>query len=116
MAQVLSINGTTIKRPTFFDIERYNLTKSGRVASGDMTMDLIAKKRKFLFRYDVISGKDLNTILNLIDGTDMFFTLSYIENDVTKTASCYAGHIPTRLFRTDGVWYWTRVNFDLIER
>lgn len=110
------INGTTIRTPTEFHIERYNLTKAGRVANGTMHMDLIAKKRKFLFRYTVISGTDMNTILSLIDGTNMFFTLSYVENGTTKTAVCYAGHIPTERFRTDGVWYWKNMDFDLIER
>lgn len=110
------INGTPFKTPSQFHIEKYNLTKAGRVATGDMKMDLVAKKRKFLFRYTVISGTDLNAILNLIDTDEMFFTLSYDENGTTKTAICYAGHIPARLFRTDGVWYWREVNFDLIEQ
>ncbi len=116
MTMEYTINSVAIKNPTDFRIERYNLTKSGRVASGLMVMDLLAKKRKFLFRYKAISGTELNNILNLIDGTDIFFTLSYWENNVLKHATCYAGHIPSHLFRRDGVWYWKDVNFDLIER
>ncbi len=116
MSTVFKLNGTTIKRPNHFRIERYNLTKAGRVASGLMIMDLIAKKRKFIFRYTTISSTDLNIILNVIDGDAMFFDVSYVENGVTKNASCYSGHIPTNLFRTGNVWYWTDVNFDLIER
>lgn len=112
----IKINDTQIKNPTEFTIERYNLTKAGRVASGLMVMDLIAKKRKFLLRYSVISGPELTSILNLIDGSSVFFTVEYQENGVTKTATCYAGHIPSDRFRTDGVWYWRNVNFDLIER
>ncbi len=116
MAQEITISGTTIPTPQEFHIERYNLTKAGRVATGDMKMDLIAKKRKFLLRYRVLSGTQLNNILTLIDGPGIvFFTVGYIENGVTKTAICYAGHIPSHLFRTDGKWYWRDVNFDLIE-
>lgn len=110
------INETVIKTPHDFDIERYNITKAGRVANGSMVMDLIAKKRKFLFRYKVISGTEMNKILSLIDTTAMFFVLTYEENGEEKTATCYAGHIPTKRFRTDGVWYWKDMNFDLIER
>ena len=110
------INGTEIKSPTEFHIERYNLTKAGRVANGTMVMDLIAKKSKFLFRYAVISGPEMQKILNLIDTSVMFFVLTYEENGVEKHATCYAGHIPTQRFRTDGVWYWKNMNFDLIER
>lgn len=99
-----------------FTIERYNLTKSGRLASGLMVMDLIAKKRKFLFRYPAITARDMNTILDLIDGTTMFFSLSYWENNVIKYATCYVGHIPSTIHRTGENWVWTDVDFDLIER
>lgn len=114
--QPYTINGTPIKKPTDFTIERYNLTDSGRLANGDMVMALIAKKRKFLLKYAALSGTDLNTILSLIDGTAMFFTFGYYENGVSKTATCYAGHIPSKVYRRDGIWVWKDVNFDLIER
>lgn len=102
--------------PKDFTIERYNLTKSGRLAAGNMVMDLISKKRKFLFRYPAITGKELNVILGLIDTNAMFFQVSYYENGVNKVATCYAGHVPSQTHRTDGNWVWKEVNFDLIER
>lgn len=116
MALDYRINNTPIKKPAEFTIERYNLTKSGRLASGLMAMDLIAKKRKFLFRYPGIGGRELDNILNLIDSNEMFFTLSYWENNVLKYATCYAGSIPSRVHIRDGRWVWKEVNFDLIER
>ena len=117
MAQELKINGTTIKTPNKFDYEAYNLTKSGRVASGEMTMDLVAKKRKFLLNYTVISGKNLAVILGLIDTSSMFFTLTYKDNDVSKSAVCYVGAIKKTQFRTDsGAWYYKDCQFDLIEK
>ncbi len=116
MAQLISISGVTIKTPHTFVIERYNITQAGRVADGTMTMDLIAKKRKFLFEYRVISGIDMKRILDIIDGTNMFMPVAYKESNVIKTAECYVGHIPSTIFRTDGPWYYTDVNFDLIEQ
>jgi len=120
MSVQLAINSTPIKRPDSFSIERYNLTKAGRVASGLMTLELVAKKRKFLLRYNQLTGTDLSTILSLIDTDEMFFTLSYTENGVTKTATCYAGHIPSDYLRggeaASPLWYWKDVNFDLIEQ
>lgn len=116
MADVLKLNTTTIKKPKSFRISKYNLTKSGRVASGKMVMDLIAKKRKFELSYDVISGTDWNTILNIIDSQTMFFTLTYTENNAEKTATVYVGEISADKFRTDGVWYWKNVTFNLIEQ
>lgn len=83
-----------------------------------MTMELIARKRKFFFTYESIDSPDMNTILNLLwESGNMFTTLSYVENNVTKSAVVYVGAIPSELNRTDNSdWVWTGVNFDLIER
>lgn len=113
---LIKLNGVEIKTPDQFSISRFNLTKSGRTANGMMTMDLVAKKRKFNIGYTVISGKELNKILDIIDTDEMFFTIEYQESGVTKTATVYVGEIPTELFRTDGVWYWKNVTFSLIEQ
>ena len=116
MAQVLKLGGVTIKQPTSFDIEEYNLTKAGRTTDGLMHLDFIAKKYKFLFSYDVLAGNDLTTIRNIISGANMFFLIEYKENNVNKSATVYVGAIHKRQFRTDGVWYWKDVAFDLIEQ
>lgn len=115
------IDGVTIKNPGSFKIERFNLTKSGRVASGAMTMELVAKKRKFYFTYEVISGRDLQKLLNLIDTDKMFFLLEYVENGISKSATVYTGAIPSEYFRrgsntSSNDWYYKNVTFDLIER
>lgn len=118
MAQVIKLNGTAIKQPLEFGMESYNLTKSDRVQSGKMQMDLVAKKRKFTFKYEVLSGTDLKTILDVIDGNDMFFTLTYTDDNTgtEKTATVYVGAITRDKFRTDGPWYWKNVTFNLIEQ
>lgn len=113
---MIKIDGVQIKEPTKLKIERYNLTKSGRVASGDMTMDLVKKKKKLFLEYEVISGVELKQILDLIDGTKMFFTVEYEDYDGIKSMTCYTGAIPSEYFRKTLGWYWKGVNFDLIER
>ena len=111
------INGTPIKRPSQFKIERYNVTNLQRLANAKMCGDLIAKKRKFYFTYTAITAKDLNTILDIIwETNELFFTLSYVENGQTKTATVYSGSIPTELYRTGDNWVWKGVTFDLIEK
>lgn len=111
------INGTVIKRPTEFKIERYNVTNLTRIANGDMHGDLIAKKRKFYFTYSAISSDALNVILNAIwDAPGLFFTLTYTENNIEKTAKVYVGSIPTSLHHTGSLWVWKDVSFDLIEQ
>lgn len=112
----VAISGVTFKIPNEMTTERYKLSKSGRVASGDMTMDIIAKKRKFKFRYKVLSQEDLDTILALLDGEEAFYEFSYIEGGLAYTCTIYPGAITYKRFRTVGGWYYTDVSFDLIER
>jgi hypothetical protein len=118
MSMDIRIDGIPIKQPTSFKISRYNLTKSGRVASGDMTMDLIGKKRKFFFEYDVINLEDMEKLLSLIDNDNMFFQINYVENGKSKSATVYVGEISQDRFRTGGLsgWYWKGFNFNLIEQ
>jgi hypothetical protein len=116
MAQILTLNGRTIKQPTSFRIEKYNLTKAGRTSDGTMHLDFIAAKRKFYFEYEVLAGDELDTILDVIGGTTMFFDITYKDNNVNYSATVYVGAISKKQFRTDGVWYWKDVSFDLIEQ
>lgn len=113
------INGVSIKNPTGFKIERYNITNLKRLSSGDMTGDLIAKKKKFYFTYAAITNRELQDILDAIWESDaIFFPLHYNYNGDMATCSVYVGSIPTELARagrTDN-WVWKNVTFNLIER
>jgi len=114
--QVLTLAGQSIKQPKDFKIDSFNLTKAGRVATGDMTLEYIATKRKFYFEYEVLRGDDLDTIKDIIEGTTMFFTLTYKDNDNAKSVIVYAGSLEKTQFRTDGKWVWKDISFDLIEQ
>lgn len=116
---LLELNGVKIKSPTSFSKSRYNLTKAGRVANGDITIELIAKKRKFFFVYDTISSIEKEKILNVIDGP-IFFQIRYEEDNIIKSATVYVGEISQDRFRTrdsvNNIWYWRNFTFNLIER
>lgn len=113
------VNGTGIKNPSSFKIERYNVTNMERLADAKMVGDLIAKKHKFYFTYDAISSYELDAILEAIWETDdLFFPLVYTENGVQKTATVYVGSIPTDLHKAGKTtnWVWKGVSFNLIEQ
>jgi len=116
----IKVNGTPIKLPTALKHSKYNMTKDGRVANGSMTMELVAKKRKLFFTYDVISGKDFEAIRALIDTNAMFFTVEWEENGHINTATMYVGEIASERFRTNSGstsdWYLKNVKFDFIEK
>ena len=112
------INGTTFKNPSEFRMERFNVTNLERLANADMTGDLIAKKRKFYFTYEALTGDELDAILDLIDSTAIFFTLTYPYNGSELTARVYGGAIPADLHRagTGNDWVWKNVTFNLIQK
>jgi hypothetical protein len=118
MGMDIQINGVSIKQPKNPSVSHYNLTKSGRLASGKMTMDLVAKKKKLFLEYEVLSGAEVEHILSLIDTDELFFTVSYIENGVARSFKAYVGEINRKLHRGGGNsgWYWTDVAFNFIEQ
>lgn len=117
-----SINGMPIKNPTGWKVEVYTLTKSTRVANGDMMMDFVANKRKFILTYASITNHELDPIIEqlwhgLEQSRNCFHTFMYPDNGVMKSAIVYAGSIPRNLHRGDSkTWVWKDVSFSLIER
>jgi hypothetical protein len=119
MPQIITLAGQTIKplEPGNFGIERYSGTKAGRTADYTMHIDLIAKKKKFIFKYDVLSGSELKTIADIVDGDTMFFEITYIDDIGTvQSKTVYAGALKYFNFRSDQGYYWKDVQFDLIEQ
>lgn len=116
------VNGVTIKNPSSFKIERYNVTTMTRLANADMTGDLIAQKLKFYFTYEALAAADLDKILEAIwSSKKLFFTLSYPYQGESenRTAEVYVGSIPSDLHRgamASPNWVWKNVTFNLIER
>ena len=111
------VNGVTIKNPSTFKVERYNVTNMERLSNADMVGDLIAKKLKFYFTYDAISAEDFDVILDAIWGATLFFPFQYTDRGQTKTATVYVGSIPSDLHYMSGKnTVWKNVTFNLIER
>lgn len=114
------INNVTIKNPTSFKVERYNVTTMTRLSNASMTGDLIAKKLKFYFTYEAISADDFDKILEAIWDSDMlFFSLEYPYQGEQRRAEVYVGSIPSDLHRgnmNNRNWVWKNVTFNLIER
>lgn len=112
------VNGVTIKNPSTFKIERYNVTTMERLSNASMVGDLVAKKLKFYFTYEAITAEDFDDILSAIyDSNALFFTLEYPDRGITKRAEVYVGSIPADLhFMSDRNAVWKNVTFNLIER
>lgn len=113
---IIRLDNIRIKTPTVFDPEIYKITDARRLANGDMAMDYITKKRKFNLSYTVLSGPDLDAIIEILMAPKSFYNMEYEWNGKILTAVVYVGAIKANKFRTDGIWYWKNVSFALIER
>lgn len=111
------VNGITIKNPSTFKIERYNVTTMERLSNADMVGDLVAKKLKFYFTYDALTAEELEVILSAVFGDRIFFPLIYPDRGKTKRATVYVGSIPSELhYMSNKNAVWKNVTFNLIER
>ena len=117
MVTQVMLNGSIIKRPWPFKIERYKISTLERMSDGGMVGDFIARKRTFSFAYEQINSTELNRILDIIWESDsMFFTLTWIEDNVSHSTTVYPGAIPQTLHHTGSEWIWKDVSFQLIEQ
>lgn len=114
----MRINGITIKNPSTFKIERYNVTTMERLSNATMVGDLVAKKLKFYFTYDALTAQELDTILQAIwDSSGLFFPFQYSDRGISKITMVYVGSIPSELrYMSDKNTVWKNVSFNLIER
>ena len=116
------IDGVKIKDPNEFNEEYYTLTQSTRIANGDMTMDFVANKRKYNFKWNAISSRQLDVIIDLLwthlpTTKQCFHTLTFTSDRGPHTCTVYAGAIPHKLHRGDGTaWVWKDVTLSLIEQ
>lgn len=114
---LLNVNGVDIKNPSTLTYDYYSLSKSGRLASGKMTMDIIAHKRKFECAYTNMSTTEWNTMMAAVfDANTPFYTLHYYKDNVWTDCTVYTGDISKDLARWGGQWYYTNIKIDFIEQ
>ena len=117
MIEHYTLDGTSFKIPDVApDIEWFKVTKNGRLANGDMTMDYIATKRKVTFSYEVMSQQELDTIKNIINLPKCFYKFTYVEGNMTYPCVVYPGSLKYKKFRTGSIWYYKTITFSLVEK
>lgn len=115
---VFSIDGTTIKSPHKIKYGKFRLSKSGRIANGDMVMDIIAKKTRLDCTWIAIKGADLKIILDLLDA-NTFYQVAYPDPDdpdAQTTKTMYCGDNLAELAIPDGKRVYKDVTIPFIER
>jgi hypothetical protein len=114
---MLKIAGVSVKAPTDLKIGRFDLTKSGRTASGKMAMELIATKKRVDITWKMLPDNELQKIIDTITANKPFFSLEYPDAGGTKSMTCYAGDVVTSLWHTkNGIRYWEEISIPFIEQ
>lgn len=114
---MLKIAGVTVKTPSELKIGRFDITKSSRTASGKMTMEVIATKRRVDCTWKMIEDSELQIIIDTITANKPFFSLEYPDAGGSETMTVYAGDINTSLWHTiNDVRYWQEASVAFIEQ
>ena len=111
------INGVTIKTPTELKVGVFRITKSERLASGKMAMEIIAIKRRLDMRWEIITDVELQKIMNTLESR-VFHTVTYPDpqKGENATITAYAGDINYDVWQKVGNRYWKDVSIALIEQ
>lgn len=114
----LSIDNVQCKTPTKLKVGTFRITKSERTASGLMTMEITAVKRRLDLSYAHIKDTDLKQIQDLLE-SKVFHNITYPDPKNGESASITAylgdtGQEPGQ--RIGGTRYWQDVSIALVER
>lgn len=114
----MEIDNITIKTPTELKVGVFRLSKSNRVASGKMVMEIIAIKRRLDLKWSIISDTDLQQVMGILD-SGVFHTVEYVDpkSGETATITAYVGDINQTAWQKLGsTRYWKDVALALIEQ
>jgi len=92
-----------------------DLMREGRVASGKLVMDKIARKKIFSIDYEYIEGPDLENIIYLFDLNE---SLNFIITDRDESTRSYTVRFhpfSRRRWWTRDNWWWRDVTIVLEE-
>ena len=114
----MTIDGNTIQTPTELKLGVFRISKSERLASGKMAMEIIAVKRRLDLTYAIITAANLKTIMDALDGT-VFHTVVYPDPQSGEATSitAYAGDVSNVAGqKIGGTRYYQDVSISLIEQ
>ena len=115
---MITIAGQKVEhRPASVNVGRFDLSKSQRVATGEMVQEYIRTVRRVDVTWQYMPDNVLKTLLDTLAANKPFFSLKYPDAGGDETMTAYAGDINTGLWHTmGGVRYWQEVSVSFIEK
>jgi len=99
-------------------VENFEIAREGRVANGDLVIDVIATKKRFTIAYTTAVGQDaLDELVAIYDAGVTATTSLIIENadSTTTTYTCKFWPFSRVRMLTKSEWLWNPVTFVLEE-
>lgn len=98
-----------------FTEEDFEITREGRVANGDLVMDVIATKKRFTFTYEALSQATLDAILTEYNrGVILNLKVERDDLSVDEYSVKFRPFSRVRMLAMDQ-WLWQGVTFLLEE-
>lgn len=114
---LLTIAGVAVANPATIEVGEFDLSKSNRAASGLMSMDIIATKRRLDVTWRYLPDPERRKIEDLIRANRPFFTVAWQDGDSTSSMVAYAGDRKKKLWlRVGNTRYWEEFTVAFIER
>lgn len=115
---MLKLNGILVRQPRSMSVGVGDLDdKTTRTASGSLTRDRIAVKRKLTLSWSALTSAELSEILEAV--SSVFFQVTYPDpqTGTIQTKTFYVGDRTAAVYTyNDGVVLWENLNMNLIER
>lgn len=86
----------TIPTPKTLDVEPFEIARTGRTASGKMTKDIIAIKKRFTLSYQGLGSASMK-IFSDIYNAGQPVSLIYNDSEGEKTVSVYITSLPWKI-------------------
>lgn len=114
----LTINNTQVRTPTELKVATFRISRAERLASGLMSMEIVAVKRRLDLNYSFILETDIKLIMDLLE-SKVYHTVVYPDSQKgeSHTITVYLGDIGQNAGqRIANTRYWRDVSIALIER
>lgn len=117
---ILTINGVGVHNPSSFSVDIMDLSseESGRLLNGEMTKDLIARKRKLNCSWNTLTWSQVSQLLTAVEQS-INLTVTYPDPQIGSytTKTFYVGdRSAPAVWLADGKEYWNGTSFNFIER
>lgn len=116
MDKIIKVNGVTLPAPTKYDVGIMDIIKATRNTLGDMTIEVIATKRKIELDLSMLNSFEVSQVLKLVSAPPFSVEYRDPQDNSMRTGMFYSGDRKSSgLNFTNGKMEWKSLTFNIIE-